>query len=207
MPGVTRNPVKGIPRPPINNARERYLTAEEAKRLLRACETSLNPQLKYLIPLLLYTGARVSELLHAEWKHIDLEKQQWLIPVTKNGAPRKVALSTAAVAILNGAPRFDKCPYVFPNPKTGKPFVTIKHAWQTARDEAKLPGLRLHDLRHACATFLTQSGVDLLTIGRQLGHKDYKSTLRYAHSTHDTLLAAVEAGTKRMQGYPTIPRL
>jgi len=207
MPGVTRNPVKGIPRKPINNARERYLTAEETKRLLAACEASLNPQMKFLIPMLLYTGARISELLHAEWKHIDLEKQQWLIPNTKNGVARKVALSTAAIAILNAVPRFAKCPYVLPNPKTLKPFVSIKHAWQTARDEAKLPGLRIHDIRHSHATFLAASGVDLLTIGRQLGHRDYKSTLRYAHSTHDTLLAAVEAGAKKMQGRTSVPNI
>lgn len=199
MPGVIKNPVKGIPRKPINNAGERYLTVAETKRLLAACEASLNPQLRYIIPMLLYTGARISELLHAEWKHMDLDKQQWLIPVTKNGSSRKVALSKAAVAVLQAAPRFDKCPYVLPNPETTKPFVTIKHAWATARDEAKLPDLRLHDLRHAHATFLAASGVDLLTIGRQLGHRDYKSTLRYAKTTHDTLLAAVEAGAKKMQ--------
>jgi integrase len=207
MAGVTRNPVKGIPRKPVNNARERYLTAAEVKRLLAACEASLNTQMKYLIPMLLYTGARVSELLHARWADIDLDRQQWLIPVTKNGTARKVALSKAAVRVLQATPRFDKCPYVLPNPETLKPFVTIKHAWATARDAAKLPGLRLHDLRHACATFLSASGVDLLTIGRQLGHKDYKSTLRYAKTTHDTLLAAVEAGAKKMQGRAPVPSI
>ncbi len=206
-PGVTKNPVKGIPRKPINNARERYLTAAETKRLLEACQASLNPQLHRIISMLLYTGARISELLHAEWKHIDLDKQQWLIPVTKNGSARKVALSKAAVAVLEGAPRYNNCPYILPNPETLKPFVTIKHGWSTARDEAKLPGLRLHDLRHAHATFLAASGVDLLTIGRQLGHRDYKSTLRYAKTTHDTLLAAVEAGSRKMQGKTALPNL
>lgn len=207
MPGISRNPVKGIPRKPINNARERYLTAAEAKRLLAACETSANPQMKYLIPMLLYSGARLSELLHAEWKDIDLEKRQWLIPLTKNGTSRRAALSQPAIDILNAVPRFDSCPYVLPNPETRKPFVSIKHAWQTVRDDAKLPGLRLHDLRHACATFLAGSGVDLLTIGRQLGHRDYKSTLRYSKTTHDTLLAAVEAGAKKMQGRTPVPQL
>ncbi|WP_179041777.1 tyrosine-type recombinase/integrase [Sphingobium lactosutens] len=75
--------------------------------------------------------------------------------------------------------------------------MTIKHAWATARNEANLPELRLHDLRHAHATFLAASGVELLTIGRQLVHRDYKSTLRYAKTTHDTMLAAVEAGARK----------
>jgi len=200
MPGVTRNPVKGIPRKPLNNARDRYLTAEEAKRLLDACEASGNPQLRNLVAFLLYTGARVSEVLHAEWKDIDIERRQWLIPLTKNGRARKAALSSAAIDILNAAPRFGQCQHVFPNPDTKKPFVSIKHGWQAARDKAGLPGFRLHDIRHASATFLAASGVDLLTIGRQLGHVDYKSTLRYSKTTHDTLLAAVEAGANRMHG-------
>lgn len=199
MPGVTRNPVKGIPRKPINNARDRYLTGEEAKRLLAACEKSANPQMKLIVPFLLYTGARLSEVLHAEWKHVDIEKRQWLIPLTKNGRARKAALSSAAVAVLEAAPRFNACPYVFPNPETKIPFVSIKHGWHRVRDRAGLPGFRLHDLRHASATFLAASGVDLLTIGRQLGHVDYKSTQRYSKTAQDTLLAAVEAGARAMQ--------
>jgi integrase len=167
MPGVTRNPVKGIPHKPINNARERYLTADEVTHLLAACDASANPQLGRMVRLLLYTGARLSELLNAEWQHIDLDKRQWLIPHTKNGRSRKAALSQAAIEVLNAAPRYEKCPYVVPNPETKLPFVSVKHSWQTARYAAGLPGLRLHDLRHACATFLAGSGVDLLTIGRQ----------------------------------------
>lgn len=202
MPGVTRNPVKGIPRKPINNARDRSLTAVEAKRLLTACEASANPQLKFIVPLLLYTGARLSELLHAEWQNVDLDRRQWLIPMSKTGKPRRVPLSQAAIDVLKAAPRFDKCPYVVPNHETKKPFVSIKHAWQTARDQAKLPGLRLHDLRHAAASAMVQAGIDLFAVGRVLGHADHKSTMRYSHLSQDTLLAAVEAGAKKMQALP-----
>lgn len=198
-PGVTKNPVKGVPRKPINNARERFLNAAETKRLIAAAEASLNPQLKNIVGLLLLTGARLSELLKAEWKHVDLEKRQWLIPTSKTGKARHVPLSQPAVAILEAVPRFDKCPYVLPNLETKLPFVSIKHAWQTARDEAKLPGLRLHDLRHSAASAMINAGVDLYAVGRVLGHSDHKSTQRYAHVAHDTLLAAVEAGAKKMQ--------
>ncbi|QGP77778.1 tyrosine-type recombinase/integrase [Sphingobium sp. CAP-1] len=204
MPGVTKNPVKGIPRKPIENKRERYVSAAEAKRLLAACEASLNPQLKHIVGLLLLTGARVSELLHAEWRHIDLEKRQWLIPTSKTGRARHVPLSQPAIAILKAVPRFNGCPYVVPNPETRKPFVTIKHAWQTAREEAVLPDLRIHDLRHSAASFMINAGIDLFAVGRVLGHADHKSTMRYSHLANDTLLAAVEAGAKKMKGSPTL---
>ena len=204
MPGITKNPVKGIPRKPIENKRERYLNAAETKRLMAAVEASLNPQLKHIVGLLLLTGARVSELLHAEWRHIDLDKQQWRIPTSKTGRARHVPLSQAAIAILKAVPRFTNCPFVLPNPETKKPFVTIKHAWQTARKEAVLPDLRIHDLRHSAASFMINAGIDLFAVGRVLGHADHKSTMRYSHLANDTLLAAVEAGAKKMRGSPAL---
>lgn len=199
MAGIVENPVKGIPRKPINNARDRFLSPVETKRLLAACAGSLNPQLKHIVGLLLCTGARLSELLKAEWKHVDLEKRLWLIPTSKTGKARHVPLSGPAIDILKAVPRFDKCPYVLPNPETRLPFVSIKHAWQTARDEAKLPGLRLHDLRHSAASAMVNAGIDLFAVGRVLGHADHKSTMRYSHLANDTLLAAVEAGARKMQ--------
>ena len=204
MAGVIKNPVKGIPRRPINNARNRYLNAAEAKRLLSACESSLNPQLKFIVPLLLYTGARVSELLHAEWRHINLDQRQWLIPTSKTGHARHVPLSQAAINVLAAVPRFTACPYVVPNPETKKPFSTIKHSWQTARKEAVLPDLRIHDLRHSAASFMVNAGIDLFAVGRVLGHADHKSTMRYSHLATDTLLAAVEAGAKKMRVSPRL---
>jgi site-specific recombinase XerD len=60
-PGVTENPAKGIKLFNPNNARERYLTAEETQRLLAAVEKSKNTQLKYIVPLLLLLGCRKRE--------------------------------------------------------------------------------------------------------------------------------------------------
>jgi integrase len=197
VPGVTRNPTHGIKRPPINNARDRYLTAAEAERLRLAVAGSRNTQLKYIVDLLLLTGARVSELLNAKWEHVDQDRRLWLIPTSKTGKPRHVPLSSLALDIVRVVPRFTKCPWLLPNPKTREPFTDIKHAWQTARDEAGLPGLRIHDLRHSAASFMINAGVDLFAVGRVLGHADHKSTMRYSHLAHDTLLAAVEAGAAK----------
>lgn len=200
IPGTENNPVRGIARPRFNNARMRYLTAEEAGALQIAVEHSSNPQLKFIVGLLLLTGARVSELLHAEWRHVHLERRQWLIPTSKTGKPRHVPLSQDAIAIIQRLPRFDRCPYLVPNPETLKPFVSIKRAWQTARALAELPDVRIHDLRHSAASFMINAGIDLYAVGNVLGHADHKSTMRYSHLANDTLLAAVEAGAAKLKG-------
>lgn len=199
LPGGERNPVRGIPRPKYSNARSRYLTADEAAQLREAVEASVNPQLKHIVGLLLLTGARVSELLHAEWKHVDQERRVWFIPDSKTGKSRHVPLSQAAIDIIEKLPKWDKCPYLIPNPETKLPFVSIKHAWQTARKEAGLPGLRIHDLRHSAASFMINAGVDLYAVGKVLGHADHKSTMRYSHLANETLFAAVEAGAAKLK--------
>lgn len=198
IPGGDKNPTRGVPMPVFDNRRERFLTADEAGRLLNAAGNSLNPQLRPIVALLLLTGARISELLHAEWRHVDQDRRAWLIPMSKTGKARHVPLSQAAIDIIDKVPRFDGCPYVLPNPETLKPFVSVKHAWQKARKDARLPGLRIHDLRHSAASFMINSGVDLFAVGKVLGHADYKSTLRYAHASNGLLLSAVEAGASKL---------
>jgi integrase len=198
MPRAEINPVRGVARPRYSNARQRYLTAEEAKRLKCACELSSQPQLKYIVGLLLLTGARKSELLKAKWSEIDVERRAWFIPDSKTGKSRHVPLSTAALDIIAQLPHRDGCPYLLPNLKTGRPFTTLKRAWQTARELANLPGVRIHDLRHSAASFMINAGVNLYAVGKVLGHADHQSTQRYAHLANETLLAAVEAGAAKL---------
>ena len=192
--GAEINPVRAVPRFKFDNARERHLSKGEAQRLLTACKASCNPQLWAIVSLLLYTGARKSELLNAKWEHVDLEQRSWLIPDSKTGKARRVPLSGPAVQVIEGLVEIPGCPWLLPNPETLKPYNTIKRAWDTARVQAKLPGLRIHDLRHSAASFMANGGIDLFTIGRILGHADHQSTMRYAHLANDTLLKAVEAG-------------
>jgi Site-specific recombinase XerD len=198
IPGSERNPVTAVSRPRYENKREMFLTAKQAKRLLEVCAASINPMLKPIVHLLVLTGVRKRELLDARWEHVDIERKTWLIPDSKTGRARYVPLSQTALDVIADLPRHEDCPWLVPNPDTLKPFNTIKRAWETARTEAGLPGLRIHDLRHSAASFMVNSGVDLYAVGKILGHADHQSTMRYAHLANDTLLAAVEAGAAKM---------
>lgn len=113
--------------------------------------------------------------------------------------------SQELLRIINALPKFDKCEWLVPNPETKKPFVSIKHAWQKARKDAGLPGLRLHDCRHSSAGLMINSGVDLFTVGKVLGHADYKSTMRYSRLANETLLSAVEAGAAKLSEQMGLP--
>ena len=192
------NPTRHCPKEAHNNARERYLTSEEANALRLACECSTNPQLSNVVGLLLLTGARKSELLKAKWSDIDIEKCTWTLNMTKNGRGRHVPLSQAAMDIIGQLPKYPDCPWLLANARTLMPFTDIKRSFMAARKLAGLDDVHIHDLRHSYASALAGAGVDLYTVGKLLGHVNVASTARYAHLANDTLMAAAEVGAAKL---------
>ena len=180
-------------------ARERYLSAEETQRLLEHLEKSKNPQLKYIVPLLLLLGCRKRELLDSRWEDFDLERRTWRIPMSKSGKVRYVPLSKTAIEILEQLPRWEGCPYVIPNPDTKLPYTQIHRAWDNARKAAGLPDVRMHDLRHSMASNMVNSGRSIYEVAKVLGHSQLKTTQRYAHLSQETLLAAVDAAASKVR--------
>ena len=79
---------------------------------------------------------------------------------------------------------------MFPNSKTAKPYVSIFISWDTARKQAGLADVRIHDLRHSFASFLVNAGRSLYEVQKILGHTQIKTTQRYAHLSQDTLVDA-----------------
>jgi len=115
--------------------------------------------------------------------------------MSKSGKARHVPLSGAVVEILSSLPRWPKCPYVVPNPETLEPFVNVHYSWNTARVKAMLPEVRMHDLRHSMASNLVNSGRSIYEVSKILGHSQLKTSERYAHLAHETLLAAADAAS------------
>ena len=191
LPGVRKNPASET-RLFKDNKKERFLSHEESLVLMEKVRNSKNPQLKFIVPLLLLLGCRKRELLDAKWDEFDLDLRIWRIPKSKTGV-RHVPVSEAVLAIFRELPRWEGCPYVIPNPKTKKPFVSFFHSWDTARKEAGMPELRVHDLRHSLASFLVNSGRSIYEVQRILGHSQIQTTQRYAHLSQETLLDAVNS--------------
>lgn len=189
IPGVTKNPTKDIPLFEDPNKKERFLSQEEAHTLYLAVQQSQNKNLQFIIPMLILTGARKREVLDAKWDEFDLVRKQWRISVTKAGKPRYVPLSDSVIQMLSTMAH-DESPWIFPNPKTKKPYASIFCAWDTARKHAGLADVRIHDLRHSFASFLVNAGRSLYEVQKILGHTQIKTTQRYAHLSQDTLLDA-----------------
>lgn len=199
-PGVTHNPAREVELVDPQNTRERFLCSEEMVRLQEAVESSPNKLLRFIVPALLLTGLRKREVLDARWEHIDFEARTWFVPHTKSGKPRTVQLSDTLVGLLRSVPRREGeagaeagAEWVFASPKTGKPFVSIFYAWDTARKKAGIPEVRMHDLRHTFASLLINSSYELYDVMSALGHTQMRTTMRYAHLSRDRKRAAVEA--------------
>ena len=195
VPGIKSNPCKGIPLMEENNKMERYLSVDEAQKLYEAVCKSENTMLKYIVPMLILTGARKREVLGARWEDFDLGRRAWRIPISKSGKARHVPLSDGALALLATMPRDTDCKWAFANPETSKPYVSIFYAWNTARKSVGLSDVRMHDLRHSFASLLINSGRTLYEVQHILGHTQVKTTQRYAHLSQDTLLAAANSAT------------
>jgi integrase len=191
IPGVKDNPTFGLNTAP-DVQRDRFLTPEETQRLIASINIDENRSAALTIMMLLLTGARRNEVSHAKWDYIDWERRTLLVPISKTGKPRAIALNGRAMALLRSIPRQGDNPYIFPSPLTGRPCPSLHFPWTRIKERAILDDLRLHDLRHSFASFLVNEGVSLYVVQGLLGHTQPRTTQRYAHLAQDTLNNAAE---------------
>lgn len=190
---VERNPCAGIRQAKENNARQRFLSEIEVRRLFDAMEAYGRPVAAAAVKLLLLTGVRRSEALGARWKDVDLAHGLWFLPETKSGRARNVQLSDPAVALLKAQASRGESEWVFPG-RDGKPLKDLR---KTLAALLKAAGIdehtRVHDLRHSFASMAVNAGVSLFTVQQLLGHASPKMTQRYAHLQDATVRQAAQA--------------
>lgn len=177
---------------------ERFLTAEEMARLnaVLTRDEFRCPDVVAILRLLMLTGCRFSEIASLEWDWI--RGKRIFLPDSKSG-PRTVWLSSAARAVIDAIPRYGPdCPYLFPVRPPTRPVENIAFQWNRIRDEAGLPGLRLHDLRHSWASTATMNGVDMVTIAKLLGHALVETTERYVHLSDRSAQDAADRVSNRI---------
>lgn len=207
VPGLTHNPVGDLPDFPVT-PRQTFLQPDEIERLLEAGRPRpgmQNPHTLFIVMLLTLTGVRRANALQAEWSEFDLARGLWTLPAekTKQKRPQTIHLAQEVLTLLQQLPTWGTQErFVFPNPKTGKPFKSIFYSWDTMRKGAGLPHVRLHDLRHTFASLLINGGASLFLVQAALGHRNPQTTMRYAHLAETTQREAIQAAAARIACQP-----
>jgi integrase len=187
------NPAARIERFP-EARRERFLTTEELGRLGEAFRhfegDGRFEEGVAALRLLLFTGARLSEILHLRWEHVDFERGLLLLPDSKTGR-KAITLNVPALAVLQSIERIGA--FVIPGARPDTPRADLKKPWAAVIEAASLPGLRIHDLRHSFASVGAGSGLGLPIVGKLLGHTQAATTQRYAHLDADPVRRAADA--------------
>ena len=195
----TDNPCIGIERNQ-ENKRDQWFGLNDIETLMHVLAKEEDQHQANGIRLLFLTGARVGEVVSAEWSHFDLDRGMWIKPPSKTKQRRvhRAPLSSGALEILWRmlASRDVSSPYLFPSPKdpAGSHRGDFHKFWRSVRDKAALGNARLYDARHTYASHLIVNGVPLGVIGALLGHSQPATTARYAH-VGDT---AARAATQKM---------
>ena len=211
--------VVSAPRPAPKEMRP--LSTEEVKRLL---ESVRGDQLEALWVLAVHTGMRQGELLALKWSDIDLEAAKVSVrktltrerghyrlgePKTKRSR-RTIKLTESAMEALQThlsrqIEQIERLGDLYRD--QGLVFTTDSGAplnpsnirnrnLRRLKQNANLPDIRFHDLRHTCATLLLSKNVHPKIVQEMLGHANVAITLdTYSHvlpSMGDQAAAAME---------------
>lgn len=167
----------------------KHLAAEERR------VTVFSEHVVAAIRLLLFTGARLREILKLTWRQIDLERG--IIMFEKHKTARTtgikvIVLNAPALEVLSSLTRVGV--YVIAGETAGtkdeKPRSDLKKPWASISRHAQLENLRINDLRHNFASFGVGGGMGLPVVGKLLGHTQTRTTERYAHLAADPLRQA-----------------
>lgn len=189
---ITDNPAKGIKSKKEPRGVERFLSEDECKELLEACDEAEWPDLGLLVRLALSTGARQGELLGLRWSDLNADFTLASLRQTKSGKPRMLPLIDpvrkrlkARAAELREQKVTDLRSWrdrlIFASPRDPQRPFSFRRHWEAALEAAEITSFRFHDLRHTAASYLAMSGASDLEIADVLGHSTLAMVKRYSH--------------------------
>ena len=135
----------------------------------------------------IYTGIRYSKIATLEWQDVDHKRNRIAVRDPKNDEDRFIPmhpdLAGALIEHRQAQAREGLSQYVFPNPRTGRPYRDLRRPMFRALEKAEIEkeGFSFHNLRHTTGILLAMAGATEREIGEVLGHKDPKMSRRYSH--------------------------
>lgn len=193
------NPCKGVSFPSPNNARQRFLSQEEAVRVLESLRRR-SDQVARIATMSLYGGLRLGEVLGLTWSNVDFTNGIIFVQDSKNRESRPIFITEPVKQVLAelipGAP--DDLLF---KTTAGDPVQQLSKSFSRTVKELKLnegisdPRERVsfHTLRHTFASWSVMSGTPLYVVGKAIGHKTLAMTQRYAHLSPESHRVAFEA--------------
>ncbi len=210
------NPVTKVKKPKKDNRRVRFLTREEAKRLLDELRKH-SKQIYEMAYLSLYTGMRFGEIANLTWQDIDFQNDIITIKDPKNNTGRVAYITQELKNMLMDKQKREKpenlSELVFKQ-QSGYKYKQIPQTFATV---VKTLGLNnnitdprdkvvFHTLRHTFASWLAINGTPIYTIKELMGHKSLAMTERYSHLIPDIKREAVEGLSKMAENNNTEKR-
>jgi len=196
------NPVKKVKMPVIQNARDRFLSFEEAEMLLHELKRNVrfktgyreleDPKLHDIALLSLHTGARASEIFNLKGLDIDFRNGLIALRDTKNTETRYAPMTEAVREMLKRRMSIDPKNYIFTD-EHGRKLKEVSNAFERVVDRLDLNNgvidsrqrVVFHTCRHSFASWLAMQGTPIYTIARLMGHRSISMSERYSHLSPD----------------------
>jgi len=193
------NPVKTVRFPRSDNSRQRFLSVEESRLLLKElCAHS--PQVGNMATLALYGGLRLGEIVRLKWGHIDVSNRLIHVVDTKNNESRPVRMTEPIRRLFEGLSGGSPDDFIFQtNRKTPVVFIskTFTRCVEKLGFNAGITDARrkvcFHTLRHTWASWAAMAGTPLAVLGKCLGHRTLQMTQRYSHLSAESALSVFDA--------------
>lgn len=182
-----------------NSQRLRWLTRDELARLYVALDPSKgNDELTVaqkqdnfdLVRLLYETGCRFSEIAELKWTQVNLANGTVFIKRKKGSIDGTILMTATMREILECRQAIDP-EDVFPTKKARSNNKFINAAVKRAELDQTEGSISLHTLRHSRAVHLLQKGLGVLELQKYLGHRNFNSTLVYAHVVQSDVIYKV----------------
>lgn len=160
--------------------REMILSPEQLAQLdeVLEIEAPARPWIAHLVRLLLFTGARLSEITRARITDVDFARKVLVLPDSKTGRG-EIQLPELALEEIRSIERPAGCPWLIPGERPGRPICSPYASWGRIRTAAGIPACRLHDLRHCFGSYSHRAGASQRTIAKLLRHRVLATTERY----------------------------
>ena len=205
---LKENPASGIKQTKEKIEPADYLDVDEVRLFLDSAEPVYRP----IFVTAVYTGLRFGEIMRLAWCDVLWDFNRISVRDPKNSEDRYVPMHEAVKEVLEGMiPKGtlkedlkESDLILFANPRTGRPFVDVRHAMRRALKKAGIDrAVRFHDLRHTTGSHLAMSGATEREIAEVLGHKNTIVTRRYSHlSPHHThsVVSRLDFSKKKQKG-------